>query len=113
MMFVDTYTLSSLILLNLYDNGMALSSKGYDIYEFNYGNLASTMKIVPPASTYHIDFIPSSSITPTTISNVLVWTYIDSSSGSSVITINAHKAGATNNYITATLTLSGIYTLLT
>ena len=110
MMFVDTFTLSSLVLLNLYDNGMALASKGYDIYQFSYGSLASTMKIEPPASTYHIDFTPSSSTT--TIDNVLVWTNIDSSTGSSVITINTHKTGVTNNYISGSLTLTGVYTLL-
>ena len=112
MMFVDTFTLSSLVLLNLYDNGMALASKGYDIYQFSYGSLASTLKIEPTASTYHIDFTPTQNLNPTTINNVLVWTYIDPSLGSSVITINTHKTGATNNYISGILTLTGVYTLL-
>jgi hypothetical protein len=112
MIYIDTFTLSSLVLLNLYDNGIT-GARGYDIYEFSYGNLASTMKITPPTTNYYIDFTPPNS-NPSTFPNALDWTYIDTSSGtSSVFTFYSYKTGVTNNYITGTHTISGINTVLT
>lgn len=54
MTYVDDYFLNQLYVLDLYYNGDS-SFPGYDIYEYSYGNLAQTVRIIPPAQTIYFN----------------------------------------------------------
>ena len=44
-MAIDQYYLNSLVVVNLYLNS---SGDCYNIYSFNYGSLATVVKVIPP-----------------------------------------------------------------
>lgn len=56
--YVDDYYSDNLLTLNLYYNGLD-TNKGYNVYSFSYGNLASTIKVIPPTDPPYLTFTPS------------------------------------------------------
>lgn len=76
MTYIDKYFLEELIVLDLYFNqytsgGSTIS--GYDIYEYSYGNLASTIRIIPPAPTDYINYNLPAATTTLTSTTTLEW----------------------------------------
>lgn len=52
---IDADNLDELVVLDLYPNNDA-SNPGYSIYEFSYGNLASTIRVIPPLPDAYLTF---------------------------------------------------------
>ncbi len=78
--YVDDYYSDNLMILDLYDNGLT-SGRSYDVYSFAYGNLASTIKIVPPAVPPYLKFTPSSAYTSSaSLASSFLWAFMQSSS---------------------------------
>jgi len=109
--YIDPSIVNNLVVLNLYDNQLT-AAKGYDIYEFKYGNLASTIQIVPPTHIYYIDFTSTSISTPTVSTDRYDWIYLDSTTTSTTLKYYIHKDGVQNNYLPLTKTVSGVYSLI-
>ena len=78
MTYVDDFFFKQLYVLDLYHNGDS-TYPGYDIYEYSYGNLAQTIRVIPQApSIYFNTTLP---VAPSlTSSTNLQWDMIDGSS---------------------------------
>jgi hypothetical protein len=72
MTYIDDYFLEELIVLDLYANGDA-TYPGYNIYEYSYGNLASTVRVIPPPPSDYINYNLPSATTTLTSSTKLEW----------------------------------------
>ena len=78
--YVDDYYSDNLMILNFYDNGL-ISSRSYDVYSFAYGNLASTIKVIPPVTPPYLKFTPSLTFSSTLSSDSsFLWLFMQSSS---------------------------------
>ena len=77
MTYVDDFFFKQLYVLDLYHNGDS-TYPGYDIYEYSYGNLAQTIRVIPQApSIYFNTTLP---VAPSlTSSTKLQWDMIDGS----------------------------------
>jgi hypothetical protein len=108
--YIDDFFLDGLVVLNLYDNGLT-TNKGYDIYSYSYGSLASTIKVVPVAVPSYLTFTPSTYTSSVISSSSFSWTYINTGSAAttSTITVNQHNDAISSTHL-ATGTLSISYT---
>jgi hypothetical protein len=84
--FIDSYYSDNLIVLDLYDNGNS-TDHGYFVYSFSYGNLASTIKIVPAAIPAYISFPPPTSTSHVAYPSAFEWIFVNSGTTNSTITI--------------------------
>jgi hypothetical protein len=107
--YIEDYFTDSLYVLDLYDNG-STSNKGYDIYSYSYGNLASTIKVIPAATPAYLTFTPSVFTTFTTSASSFGWIYLNSAVSSTASTINVYQHNDTLSTHIATGTLSIAYT---
>lgn len=74
------------MVLVLYSNGAA--NIAYNIYQFSYGNLASTIRVVPAAAPSYLTFTPDTFSSSVASSSQFQWFYINtgaSATSSSVI----------------------------
>ena len=79
MTYIDPYFIRKLFVLDLYDNAN-LNYPGYDIYEYSYGNLAQTIRVIPPTRSIYFNTTLPASISTVTSPNRLQWDITDGSS---------------------------------
>ena len=105
--YIDDFFLDNLIVLNLYDNGLA-SSPGYDLYSYSYGSLASTIKVIPATAPSYLQFTPSTYTSSVISSSSFSWIYINTGSSATVtnITVNQHNDALSTHLATGTLSIS-------
>jgi hypothetical protein len=53
MIAIDQFYLNSLVVLDLY---LTANAKGYSVYSFSYGSLASMVKIIPAPIPAYLSF---------------------------------------------------------
>ena len=102
--FVDDYYSDNLLILDLYYNGLD-TNKGYDIYSFSYGNLASTIKVVPPVDPPYLTFTPSAFTSSLSLQDSYSWIYNNIGATSSTITVYKHDDSLDNHFATGSITL--------
>lgn len=77
---IDSYYLNKLVVLALYANNNA-SNPGYSIYEYTYGNLAQTVRVIPTAPSPYISFsYPTNSFTQAS-STQFQWDFLNLAGG--------------------------------
>lgn len=91
--YVDDYFSDNLLVLDLYYNGLD-NNKGYDIYSFSYGNLASTIKVIPPVDPPYLTFTPSAFTSSLLLQDSYIWVYTNIGASSSTITVYQHDETA-------------------
>lgn len=64
------------MVLDLYANADA-TYPGYDIYEYSYGNLASTVRVIPPSPSDYISYYLPNATTTLTSDTQLEWDQLD------------------------------------
>lgn len=77
---IDSYYLNKLVVLALYANNNA-GNPGYSIYEYTYGNLAQTVRVIPTAPSPYISFgYPTNSFTQAS-STQFQWDFLNLAGG--------------------------------
>lgn len=106
--YIDDYFLDNLIVLNLYSNG-ATTNRAYDVYSFSYGNLASTIRVIPPAIPPYLTFTPPTYTSAVSASSSgFMWTYINTGTSATTSTVTVYKhndAISTSRFATGTLSI--------
>jgi hypothetical protein len=97
------------MVIDLYDNGAA-SNRGYDIYSFSFGNLASTIKVIPTATPPYLTFTPTTFTSSISSPSQYLWFYINTGSAFTSSTITVYRQDDTLSSHLATGVLSISYT---
>ena len=75
MTYIDEYFLNQLFVLDLYFNSDS-TYPGYDVYEYSFGNLAQTIRVIPPAPSIYFNVTLPSSSSVVASYFLLEWTMI-------------------------------------
>jgi len=75
MTYIDEYFLNQLYVLDLYYNGDS-TYPGYDVYEYSFGNLARTIRVIPPVPSIYFNVTLPASSSSVSSPKRLEWTMI-------------------------------------
>lgn len=102
------------MVLDLYSDGAV--NLGYNIYQFSYGNLASTIKVIPVASLPYLTFTPSTFSSSKASSSQYQWFYINTGASaiSSSVTLYSQVDSLTSHLSTGviSITFTGLCSIL-
>lgn len=102
--YVDDYYSDNLLILDLYYNGLD-TNKGYDVYSFSYGNLASTIKVIPPFEPPYLTFTPSAFNSSLSLQDTYSWIYTSIGATSSIVTVYKHDDSLDSHFATGSFNL--------
>ncbi len=97
--------MNSLVVLDLHPN----QAIAYNIYSYMYGNLASTVRVIPPPIPIYLNFTY-----PTTVisyPNIYQWDFLAISTDTTY-SYYAESDAPSSHYISTSLSLTGAWTLL-
>ena len=102
--YVDDYYSDNLLILDLYYNGLE-TNKGYDVYSFSYGNLASTIKVIPPVEPPYLTFTSSAFTSSLSLQDSYSWIYTSIGDTSSTVTVYKHDDSLDSHFATGSINL--------
>jgi hypothetical protein len=105
--YVDDYFSDNLLILDLYYNGLD-TNKGYDVYSFSYGNLASTIKVIPPVDPPYLTFTPSAFTSSASLQDSFGWFYTNIGASSSTITVYQHDDSLDSHFAAGSIAFNTV-----
>lgn len=108
---IDASLLEELVVLDLYYNGDS-SDPGFNIFEFSFGNLASTIRVVPPTIPSYISFSYPTNTDVQSSTDNFQWNFLNNAGGNTNMTIYTENEKVVNHLQVDLFQWSGNWQLL-
>lgn len=105
---IDASLLEELVVLDLYYNGNS-ADPGYNIYEFYFGNMASTIRVVPPVPANYLYFTFPTNTYNAQSSSRYQWDFLNTAAGNTNLTIYTENEKVVNHLQVDLFQWSGLW----